>query len=210
MIEIYVALIAMVGAVAAALITNWTVVFPPQPVVIPAKPSDSLPAVIAPPIKNGLAVVEAGTKITDQFNPSEARSMIKQPNKAEKNYSSIPRPPSIQSSTEFKYQNGVVLLEQGHYSSALAELKPLAESGDRRAQYQVGRIYRTGPTDIASFEQAFYWTKLSALQGLPVAQYNLGVMYQTGKGVAPNDDEAWKWYNLAAKGGFEPAIKLFH
>jgi S1-C subfamily serine protease len=63
------------------------------------------------------------------------------------------------------YRTGIEALNRGDYARALAELKPLAESGDSRAQWALGHMYRRGlgvPKDPVRAEA---WRKRS-VEGL--------------------------------------------
>ncbi|MDD9810618.1 MAG: tetratricopeptide repeat protein [Gammaproteobacteria bacterium] len=89
----------------------------------------------------------------------------------------------------------------GDYSTALRELKPLAESGHAVAQRFLGLMYQYGHGVSQNYGRAFKWYQLSAAQGDAIAQYNIAVMYDDGKGVPRDDAEAVKWYRLAAERG---------
>jgi TPR repeat protein len=90
----------------------------------------------------------------------------------------------------------------------LEALKEKAASGDREAQFILGRKYFFGskaegiPRDI---EETLKWYVKSAEQGFAPAQFNLGVVYQLGQGVKKNPEEALKWYIEAAEQGFAAA-----
>ena len=79
------------------------------------------------------------------------------------------------------YASGLEAYGRGEYAEALRILKPLAEQGDARAQYGLGKIYETGGGQIAADEAvAAAWYRKSAVQGLPAAQNNLALMYAQG------------------------------
>jgi hypothetical protein len=50
-------------------------------------------------------------------------------------------------------------------------------------------------------EQAVYWYRLAAEQGIAPAQYQLGLRYANGDGVTRDYAEAVKWYRRAAEQG---------
>ena len=91
----------------------------------------------------------------------------------------------------------------GEYSTALRLYRQLAEKGNARAQYILGRMYdESVPQDI---KEAVKWYQLAAAQGYAEAQYKLGTMYEDGKGVPQDKKEAVKWYQLAAAQGYAKA-----
>jgi hypothetical protein len=96
---------------------------------------------------------------------------------------------------------GYAAYEKGKYETALEILRPLAESGDARAQSTLGLMYYRGrgvPQDVAEAVKRF---RLAAERGDAVAEFNLGVMYAEGQGVPQDNAEAGKWYRLAADQG---------
>jgi cell division septation protein DedD len=88
------------------------------------------------------------------------------------------------------------LLQKGDYEKAVAELKPLAESGDASAQYLLAETYFGGHG--GTMMEALKWMTAAAEQGYAQAQARLGLIYGTGKGVATNYPEAYRWFSLAA------------
>jgi hypothetical protein len=85
--------------------------------------------------------------------------------------------------------------------SPVEALHRAAESGDMRAQYDLGVRYAAGrelPKDDA---EAARWFERAAIQGFPSAQYNLGVYYDHGIGVPQDDALAFSWYSKAAEQG---------
>jgi TPR repeat protein len=50
-------------------------------------------------------------------------------------------------------------------------------------------------------DQALFWTKKAADQGLPSSECDLGVMYETGLGVPKDVAQALVWYRRAARQG---------
>ena len=77
---------------------------------------------------------------------------------------------------------------------AVSEMDKLAESGDRYAQYLMGKLWRDGPLLIPDVVNAQYWFEQSARQGHLAARYSLaklylsddieGAGYKAGDGVA--------------------------
>ena len=110
-------------------------------------------------------------------------------------------PPSV-SSDDLTYSADEAA-KSGEYSTALRLYRQLAEKGNARAQYILGRMYdESVPPDI---KEAVKWYQLAAAQGYAEAQYKLGTMYEDGKGVPQDKKEAVKWYQLAAAQGYAKA-----
>ena len=83
----------------------------------------------------------------------------------------------------------------------VTEWHRLAESGDARAQYNLGWLYANGYGVELDYEEAVKWYRKSAEQGNATAQYNLAVMYANGYGVELDYEEAVKWYRKSAEQG---------
>ena len=88
---------------------------------------------------------------------------------------------------------------RGDYSSALAELTPLAKAGNVHAQRMLGAMYRQGHGVAKNAERALHWTREAVKQGDGGAQFNLANMYETGDLVAKNFPLAAKLYQRAAR-----------
>ena len=83
-----------------------------------------------------------------------------------------------------------------------AELLPKAESGDAKAQNELGEAFYAGKRIVAKDPvKAVEWFRKAAEQNLAAAQSNLGVCYERGDGVAKYEVEAYKWDLLAAAQG---------
>ncbi len=91
--------------------------------------------------------------------------------------------------------------EAGDYAKAQAELKPLLEQHDPRAQYAMGVLYENGFGVPKDAQQAVAWYRQAAEQGNSDAQYNLGAMNEHGVGIPVNYAEAARWYRPAAEAG---------
>jgi uncharacterized protein len=103
------------------------------------------------------------------------------------------------------FQDGERLFKRGEYQSAYEAWKPLAESGDARAQYWVARMYyyAVGPTDDVAI--GLDWFRRAANQGHAGAQYELGLHFQQ----PPKDyRNAAHWFDLAARQGHAGAQLL--
>ena len=99
------------------------------------------------------------------------------------------------------FQAGLDAYEQGNYKVALKEWKPLAESGDSKAQFRLGVMYDNGEGVAQDYGEALKWYRKAAEQGNTTAQFNLGLMYARGEGTLQDDKEAVKWYRKAAEQG---------
>jgi TPR repeat protein len=93
---------------------------------------------------------------------------------------------------------GYAAYQKGNYETALRLLRPLAESGDTRAQFNLGVMYSEGQGVPQDYAEAAKWYRLSAEQGYAQAQYNLGLWYAQGEGGPRDDVQAHMWFNLAA------------
>ncbi|MGH9808741.1 MAG: tetratricopeptide repeat protein, partial [Terriglobia bacterium] len=90
---------------------------------------------------------------------------------------------------------------KGDYATALKELRPLAERGNAKAQYRLGRMYEFGQGVAVDKAQALAWLRKSAAQGNSEAQLELGVIYATGDGVKQDDKMAVALFQKAAMQG---------
>jgi len=81
----------------------------------------------------------------------------------------------------------------------------LAEQGDARAQFEVGRAYHLGLGVPQDLTEAVRWARLAAAQGLAEAEYYVGYAYDNGDGVPQNFIEAVRLYRLAADQGLAEA-----
>ncbi len=93
---------------------------------------------------------------------------------------------------------GVVAAKRGDYATAISWLRPLAELGHARAQYNLGIMYYSGQGVPQDSAEALQWWRKAAEQGYATAQYYLGVTYHTGLDVPQDYVQAHMQYNLAA------------
>jgi hypothetical protein len=63
------------------------------------------------------------------------------------------------------YDEGLAAYQKNDYARSLKLLRPLAERGDARAQYLVGRQYQFGQAVKADRAAAFYWYKRAEAKG---------------------------------------------
>ena len=99
------------------------------------------------------------------------------------------------------FSDGLEAFRNGDYAKALKLWKPLAESGDAIAQYNLGVMYDNGEGVLQDDKEAVKWYRKAAEQGLAQAQFNLGLMYRNCYGLLQDYKEAVKWYRKAAQQG---------
>ena len=87
------------------------------------------------------------------------------------------------------------------YEQRIESQIPLAEAGDVKAQYLLGRLLRFGEGRTHNLRQAVRWFNSAAAHGHSGAQYELGKMYARGEGVAQSYHRAVEWFGLAARVG---------
>jgi hypothetical protein len=63
------------------------------------------------------------------------------------------------------YEEGLAAYQKNDYEKSLKVLRPLAEKGDVRAQYLVGRQYQFGQAVKANRSEAYYWYKRAEAKG---------------------------------------------
>jgi hypothetical protein len=97
--------------------------------------------------------------------------------------------------------------DEADYDRALQLLRPLAQRGDREAQFLVGEIhyFGHGNTEKNDTEAARFY-ELAARQGHVEAMFRLGYLYASGQGVEQNGARAAEWYVRAANGGKLEAV----
>ena len=96
---------------------------------------------------------------------------------------------------------GIDAYRRGDGAAALAVFEPLAERGDRNAQFMMGVLHEDGLGVAKDLGQAIAWFRRAADAGLASAQYNLGQYYENGTGVAADPSTAVGWYRRAAAQG---------
>lgn len=95
-------------------------------------------------------------------------------------------------------------LKKKNFKQAFEYIKQAADTGDSRAQAEIGLFYKKGIGVTKSEEEAIYWLRLSSDQRDPEGLYQLGLIYKE------KDDmlEAIYWWNLAYQYGDENIRKL--
>lgn len=99
------------------------------------------------------------------------------------------------------YDEALAAYDAGKYNIAFVQMKPLAEAGDKRAQFHLGRIY----DNYHNTEQAFLWYGRAAEQGLKEAQFYLGLAFYNGDGTELDYSKAFAWFRKSAEQGYADA-----
>lgn len=88
-------------------------------------------------------------------------------------------------------------IKEGQSFRAYQNLKPLAESGNPEAQYELAGFYHYGYIGSANFEAARHWYERAAKQGNTDAMIGLAVMDQSGQGAPADKKRAFIWVTIA-------------
>lgn len=97
-----------------------------------------------------------------------------------------------------RYQEAMGLVGLQRHAEAFHKLKPLAEEGYPRAQYQLGRLYANGHGTHKDPRTAAHWYAQAAEREDPHAQHALAACYIDGRGVGVDFNQALAWYTKAA------------
>ena len=103
------------------------------------------------------------------------------------------------------HQAGEQAYLKGDPAEAARIWRPLADAGDRLAQFSLGSLYIEGAGVEKAPEESAKWFRLAACQGHAPAQFHLGNAYKQGKGVPQDDFQAVEWWRKAAEQGLAPA-----
>jgi TPR repeat protein len=98
-------------------------------------------------------------------------------------------------------EDGLEAYQEKDYLKAVQVWRPLAQAGDREAQYRLGVMYAEGKGVAPNDAEAALWFERAANQGEPMAQYNLAASYVEGTGVRKDMAAAVKWFRRAADQG---------
>ena len=99
------------------------------------------------------------------------------------------------------FKAGWKAYEKGDFSGAFNEWGPLAESGDPRAQFNLGVLYDEGKGVVRDRSLAIEWWTRAAKNGDPQAQHNIALAYLAGTGVPRNFETAIGWLKKSANQG---------
>ena len=94
------------------------------------------------------------------------------------------------------------------YSRAFSLYKTEAESGDEKAQYNIGYMYSQGLGIDKDFKRALEYTELSAKQSYPPALWNMSVYYAQGEVVPINPEISYRYLEKAASLKEENAVNF--
>ena len=95
--------------------------------------------------------------------------------------------------------SGQVAYRRDDYAEALRLWGQLADQGNARAQFSLGKMYYIGQGVLRDNAKADAWYRKAADQGFDYAQFDLGVAYEDGGlGVPQNYALAHMWFNLAS------------
>ena len=83
----------------------------------------------------------------------------------------------LAASTQAGFDEGVAAYERSDYATAVHEWRPLAEQGDRAAQFMLGVMYSHGQGVPQDYIQAHMWTNLAA-ERLSIKDRDLAVEYR--------------------------------
>jgi TPR repeat protein len=103
------------------------------------------------------------------------------------------------------YEDGLAAKAQGDYAHAAQLLRPVAQRGEARAQFELSLLYRAGQGVPADARESLRWLRLAAHGGHAPAQSNLGAVYAQGRGVPQDVQLAYVWLSAAATNGSREA-----
>lgn len=106
-----------------------------------------------------------------------------------------------------KFSSGTRAFDAGQYDRARELWLPLAENGDIRAQYAIGRLFEKGHGVDRNLETAINWYRKAAEHGHPDSEYRISVGYAYGLGLQRDETEALIWLRRAANHGQKRAQK---
>ncbi len=104
------------------------------------------------------------------------------------------------------FERGLDAYSNGEYGAALEHWRPVAESGDVVAAFNVGVLYAQGLGVEADPVEAVRWYRRAAHAGYANAQFNLGAAYYRGEGTEVNVSQAVSWWEKAAEQGHAEAL----
>jgi uncharacterized protein len=97
------------------------------------------------------------------------------------------------------FEDGQVAYRRDDYAEALRLWGQLADQGNARAQFSIGKMYYIGQGVRRDYAQADAWYRKAADQGFDYAQFDLGAAYEDGGlGVAQDYALAHMWFDLAS------------
>src|SRR3972149_3978176 len=91
------------------------------------------------------------------------------------------------------YEDATKAYERGDYKTTFRLIKPLAEQGMPKSQYNLGLMYALGQGVRQDYVEAVKWYRKAADLGHVPAQFNLGLMYGMGQGVPQDFVQSHMW-----------------
>lgn len=104
------------------------------------------------------------------------------------------------------FAGAVAQYRQKEYEAAGKTFHSLADKGDARAQFYLGKMYFSGHGYSRNYNEAFKWYSASAAGNNSNGQLSLGRMYAYGLGIGQNYEEAMKWVRKSAEQGNPKAM----
>lgn len=98
-------------------------------------------------------------------------------------------------------QRAIDAYNEGDYAAAMAVWEPLANQGNRDAQFAMGVLYYEGHGVNKNLDEALAWFRKAADSEHPTAMFNLGVAYWEGRGLSQSFAQAVDWWERAAESG---------
>jgi TPR repeat protein len=95
----------------------------------------------------------------------------------------------------------VAAYRQGDFAAAMRLLRPLADAGDAKAEFHLGRMYALGQGVGQDPRQAVAWYRKAAEHGDAEAEFVLGVMSLDRSGASQDAGQAVAWLRKAADKG---------
>ncbi len=110
-------------------------------------------------------------------------------------------PTACAPSPEARFAKGLAAHSAGNYPLALSEWQPLADTGHRDAQHNLGIMYFQGQGVETDHAEAAKWFRAAAEQGARRAPLSLALLYASGDGVERDLVQAYKWARIAVDQG---------
>jgi TPR repeat protein len=106
------------------------------------------------------------------------------------------------------FESGLEAYTVGSFDQAAREWQPLAEQGNKEAQYHLGLLYDEGQGLDRNYDLARFWYLRAAQQGYTDAYFALGDIYAAGRGTESDRSLAYHWYSMAAASGHARAKEI--